>query len=177
MITDINPYSGFRPLPRCSFQSPNIVTSGLYVSCKAGLSQWSSSRIDYVRRPLTPFSSHFYFGIYLFDLFWQRVDLPSVPGVGVTDMSLLMTSWSSRLDRRDVEDVSQRVGSCLADAGPSITVTSLSISVALSAAYTSSFPSVANFGLYAGECMGPSARRRPVSATPLFILIVSTCHL
>ena len=66
-------------------------------------------------------------------------------------MSLLMTSWSSRLDRRDDEDVSQRVGSCLADAGPSITVTSLSISVALSAAYTSSFPSVANFGLYAGE--------------------------
>ena len=40
MVTDINPYSGFRPLPRCSFQSPSIVTSDLYVSGKAFLSVW-----------------------------------------------------------------------------------------------------------------------------------------
>ena len=66
-------------------------------------------------------------------------------------MSLLMTSWSSELNTRDDEGVPLRVGWCLADVGPSITVTSLSLFVALCTVYISSFPSVANFALYAGE--------------------------
>ncbi|KAK7100014.1 patched domain-containing protein 3-like [Littorina saxatilis] len=72
-----------------------------------------------------------------------------VLGVGVTDTYLVMISWSSRLDRVE-GGVEERVGCCVSDVGPPITVTSLSLFIALCAAHAASFPSVASFGLYAG---------------------------
>ena len=69
-------------------------------------------------------------------------------------MSLLMTAWSRRLGREEEEeeegDAQKRVGLCVADVGAQISVSSVSVSLAFCLAYLSPFPSVANFGLYAG---------------------------
>ncbi|KAL8598568.1 hypothetical protein ACOMHN_051356 [Nucella lapillus] len=72
-----------------------------------------------------------------------------VLGKGLSDMFLLMTAWSSRLGREG-EGVEERVGWCVAEVGGTITLTSLTMTLAFCLGYTCTTPSLANFALYAG---------------------------
>ena len=155
------------------------------VFCKAGLSQWSSSRIN-VRRPLTPFSSHFYFGTYLFDLFWQQTIAPTCsvwtrrPALcarGGTDGHVLADDLLEQ--QAGQAGWRGRPAACRLVPGwrRSVHHRHLALPLRRSVCRVHVVFSQRRKLRSLRWWVGPSARRRPVSATPLFILIVSTCHL
>lgn len=75
-------------------------------------------------------------------------------GIGVDDMFLLMSCWSSTLGTRDLS-VPQRIRETFRAAGIGITITSLTDSLAFAIGASSVFISVRNFCLYSGLTPSP----------------------
>ncbi|KAK7501184.1 hypothetical protein BaRGS_00007669 [Batillaria attramentaria] len=72
-----------------------------------------------------------------------------VLGIGVDDMFLLMSSWSSTMGTRDLS-VPRRIGATFRAAGIGITITSITDFLAFAIGASSVFLSVRNFCLYSG---------------------------